>query len=86
MYIFIIIWILSGLFSMALAQRKERNLLTAFVSGAILGIFSWIYYLCCKEGGAICSTCQKRISKKAIVCPYCQAKIKNSAPHNEKTE
>ncbi|MBU1289964.1 hypothetical protein KKG85_01835 [Patescibacteria group bacterium] len=70
--IFGVIW---GMICFFIAQRKERSAGVAFFMGLIFGFFAFLYYIFCKSGGKVCPKCQKRISLKAEICPYCRTKF-----------
>jgi len=67
-----VIW---GVICFFIARSKERSTGIAFFMGLIFGFFAFIYYLFCKSGDKICPKCQKRISSKAEICPYCRTKF-----------
>jgi len=66
-----------GVICFLLARKKERKEGIAFFMGLIFGLFAFLYYVFCKSGGKICPKCQKRISLKAEICPYCRTKFNN---------
>ena len=47
MEILVLIWLVSGVVCMLLAQGKNKNGGLAFVMGALFGIFAIIYYAAC---------------------------------------
>jgi len=78
----IILLILSPPVWVYLDARKRRQpaplwaLFTLFTS--LIGLL--IYSLVTREAGPACPECGERISKRFVVCPYCQTELRGSCP------
>jgi DNA-directed RNA polymerase subunit RPC12/RpoP len=73
----ILIWIVSWILSTVIGAQKGQGCLSSFV-GFVLGPIGLIAALISRGNMVKCRYCQKSISKKAIVCPYCRSQVMNA--------
>ena len=68
-----IVWIICGVVSAFLANKKGRSVLGWFIIGFLLGPIGLIIVFLI--GGKSCDYCKKSIHKDAVICPFCQQKV-----------
>lgn len=79
--ILIIIWLLCGFGSMAIANQRGGSGCGGFALGVILGplgiLLAFAFF-----NGKKCPLCQKTVSKDATKCPHCQSELAATTEHD----
>jgi len=75
---FLVICLFFGFLSTGLAKRKKRNEIIGFFAGFFFGILAILYYLIVGEPSVPCAFCRKKVSREALICPYCHKKLETA--------
>ena len=70
MEIAVLIWIVCGIASAVIMDKKGKSGCLGFFLGVLLGPIGVLIALA--TTGRVCPYCRKSIPEKASICPYCQ--------------